>query len=359
MSRAFDRIAVLYSYAQALSHFETTAPIRGRSPELRPLASRRDADRFHIRTAANPLQPDAKPSIECVLYKTPVVTFHPDNTISITTGTHYAPSSSTANFIHNVLYGLLRASYQGGRIVLTITSPDDTGTPVTRKYSLNAGCTLTFQFTDRVGLTPVDPTPQTTITIDRASANNVRKRYGEFYRYLKATISLRSQLTPRAYTPNLKHIPIRLSEFKENLPVAAANPPHSHYWAFAVPHGFDITRKPAVNSANHVTWRTNVSNFLSNLQNGAAPEDEQPVQFYRAFLTLAYWARFEHQQAFKNDGAELERTYNISPTALLSLFDELLFKFHSNEVFTTRPVKEGQAPGTKFLKWIDWNSNVF
>jgi hypothetical protein len=43
-----------------------------------------------------------------------------------------------------------------------------------------------------------------------------------------------------------------------------------------------------------------------------------------------------------------------SPDGVRKLIDEIIFKYHSNEVFKRRPVKPGQAPGVKYNKWVDW-----
>ena len=370
MSAAFNRLPTLRSYVEALKHHNTSTPIRGRAPELRPLAlfteGRRDADRFSIRLRLNPLQPDSPPSVECVLYKTPVVTFHPNNTVTITTGTHYEPSSSTAAFIHNIL-PFCSASRTGGRIVLTARTED----AQSLKHSIAKGEEMTFHLNlgDRYyNMTPVNPEPQQTIVMDRTAANNVRARYGEFYRYLKSTISLRTEPT----TNNHSTIRTTISELKQALP----NGPYSDYkttpvsrelWRFNLPTSMHIANKPALDAKpnpnltptrvtrlfdTHEEWRAAVEEFLCLIMPNPDPQT-QAQNFYTAFMCLVYWCCPSMYFGTYREG-DLNDPRHANPDAVRMLIDEIIFKYHCAEVFKRRPVKPGQAPGVKYNKWVDW-----
>ena len=61
------RVPRVMNYTDALARYEDAKPIRGRSPEVRPLGERRDVDTYQIRKNGE--------EIELVLYKTPVITF--------------------------------------------------------------------------------------------------------------------------------------------------------------------------------------------------------------------------------------------------------------------------------------------
>jgi len=369
MSTAFRRLPTLRSYVEALKHHNTSTPIRGRAPELRPLAQftagRRDADRFSIRLRSNPLQPDSPPSVECVLYKTPVITFHPDNTVTITTGTQYEPSSSTAAFIYNIL-PFCSASRTGGRIVLTARTAHTEDAQVL-KHSLAKGEEMTFYLNlgDRYyNLTPVNPEPQTTIVMDRAAANNVRARYGEFYRYLKSAISLRTEQT----TSNAgiaQTIKTTIGELKGALPHKQESP---SYWRFNVPTMGHMTNKPALDAVKphtnltpvarwfntHDEWRAAVEDFLQLIKPNSDPQT-QAQNFYAAFMHLLYWSSGSlYFGTFRPGPKDDSNTHYVNPDAVRKFADEIIFKYHSNEVFKRRPVKPGQAPGVKYNKWVDW-----
>lgn len=82
-------------YGDALHKYENTTDIRGRTTEpMRPLGHRKSIDMYSIRKLENG-------DIECVCYKTPVVTFHTDNTITLQAGGW--ASQTTVNFIDDVL----------------------------------------------------------------------------------------------------------------------------------------------------------------------------------------------------------------------------------------------------------------
>jgi hypothetical protein len=298
-----------------------------------------------------------------MLYKTPVVTYHPDNTVSITTGADYTPSQSTAKFISELLGPHCYATCQADRIVLVTTTRTPTGGNETHKYAIGAGQRITFYLPNPAdpyarGLTPVDPTPQTTIVIDRAGANNVRKQYGDFYRYLKATISLRTEQVQTYSNRTFPSIQMTMAELKQSLPIKTPDLLKKEHWHFAMPTTQFITNKPPLNDFKYTEWHTQITDFLSTLRNDAdIPKEEQPAHFYLGFLKLAFWSDSTTGMSFffqSDVGIK-----HINPEAVRSLFDELLFKFYSNEVFVTRPVTVGQAPGTKYLKWIDRTTDKF
>jgi hypothetical protein len=296
------------------------------------------------------------------LYKTPVVTFHPNNTVTITTGTHYEPSSSTATFIHNIL-PFCSASKTGGRIVLAARTED----AQVLKHSIAKGEEMTFYLNlgDRhYNMTPVNPEPQTTIVMDRAAANNVRARYGEFYRYLKSAISLRTEQT----TSNAgiaQTIKTTIGELKGALPHKQEAP---SYWHFTVPTMGHMTNKPALDAVEphtnltpvarwfntHDEWRAAVEGFLQLIKPNSDPQT-QAQNFYAAFMHLLYWSTGSLYFGTFRPGPKDESTAQYAhPDAVRKFADEIIFKYHSAEVFKRQPVKPGQAPGVKYNKWVDW-----
>jgi hypothetical protein len=79
----------------ALAHFNRVKPIRGRTPELKPLGTNRGYTQCKI--THDPLVD----SVSAVLYETACVTIYPDNTIKLNRGGWLSPS--TANFMEAVL----------------------------------------------------------------------------------------------------------------------------------------------------------------------------------------------------------------------------------------------------------------
>ena len=87
-------IPCLRSHKQALEWYENTKPIRGRDKDTRPLGRRASVDNYHISKADNG-------DIVCNLWKSPSVTFHQDDTMTI----HYGRNSFVmmGMFIQQVL----------------------------------------------------------------------------------------------------------------------------------------------------------------------------------------------------------------------------------------------------------------
>ena len=115
MSFGYARNSGIHSlrdYGDALHKYENTTDIRGRTTEpMRPLGHRKSIDMYSIRKLENG-------DIECVYYRTPVVTFHTDNTITRQAGGW--ASQTTVNFIDDVL-GLTAVVF--GRSICISTNP--------------------------------------------------------------------------------------------------------------------------------------------------------------------------------------------------------------------------------------------
>ena len=86
-------IPSLSSHAEALAHWERVKPIRGRRDDERPIGDRRKS---HMQISRN------LDTVICVLYDTNVITFHPDDTITICVPEEWR-SNTTAQFIGAVL----------------------------------------------------------------------------------------------------------------------------------------------------------------------------------------------------------------------------------------------------------------
>ena len=95
ISSAGVRSAHFNTHKMALAHFNAVKPIRGRTPELKPLGTNRTYTQCKIEH--DPLVD----SVSAVLYETPCVTIYPDNTIKLNRGGWISPS--TANFMEAVL----------------------------------------------------------------------------------------------------------------------------------------------------------------------------------------------------------------------------------------------------------------
>ena len=89
------RSSTFTDYDTARKHFETVKPIRGRSPELKPLGSNRAYTQCQIEID------ELTWGVSATLYSTQCVTIYPDKTIKLHRDSWLTPS--TANFIDAVL----------------------------------------------------------------------------------------------------------------------------------------------------------------------------------------------------------------------------------------------------------------
>jgi hypothetical protein len=168
-------IARLTTYASALAFEQSVIPIRGRSPEIKPLGKRDRADEFKIR-AANGM-------VECIYHRTSVVVFKQDRTITIDCGGFN--TQSTISFIGRVL-GIWGRIFND-RMRLTIKG---------KEYSMpEGGLKLDEDFN------VLNPMQECIHKMSRKNLTNVRKRYAPFLKYADNTLRLLgNQFTKEHFT---------------------------------------------------------------------------------------------------------------------------------------------------------------
>lgn len=169
-------VPYIYSYEQALKKWQSTKPIRGREPEIRPLGERRDCDSYSIRKNV------WTEVIELVLYKTPVVKFTPDNEVILNFGPW--SSSSTCQFISGVLQSV-RTHRQNGAVVLEFKDGS--------KAMLGQHEGLTLVKDAHGNWTPKAKQTLYDYRVNRKEANNVRKLVSQFHDYMSGMIKLRAE----------------------------------------------------------------------------------------------------------------------------------------------------------------------
>jgi hypothetical protein len=170
-----NKIPYLRDYAEAKRHHDRVKPIRGHTPELRPLAARRDKQMA--------IRENAEGHIECVLYETPVVTFRQDGVVTVTPGKW--PSAYTSSFIENVL-PTVRVNRTRDILIVRLG---------VKKYPLKQDMKLElrkigdgahmWEVVEAEGVKAWSP--------NRAKANNVRSAYKGMLAYHKNIVALLSQ----------------------------------------------------------------------------------------------------------------------------------------------------------------------
>jgi hypothetical protein len=377
---SYRYIPYLDNYTEAFKVFSTTEPIRGSKPVRVPLGRRQDSTKFGISKAENG-------DIALTLYGHTGIVFHQptnptdSNTGSLTIGDpsgkrHWRWSSCDSYFILSVLGRYIKsARTDRGRLVLE--TRDD------QKFVLESKGNLTLAYTKNTHtLTPADTEQPThyTYRLNRQATNNVRARYGEFYRYMKGMIGVRKELKVSQYFNYRDHenvideeYIIRVSE-QEQLGVIP-QVEQTHDWrgnTLQAKHTIPDPECP-MNERNPVEkpakltlkyeqdpdcpegryrqiesgemydkWVAATQEFLS-LITTPADDPDQHEKFRQAFVWLA---RFSSHRTYRIE------EFAISVGAVQKTIDEIIFKWHSEEVIERVPAKPNTVPSGKYLKWV-------
>jgi len=161
---------LLRTYEEALSHLESTKPIRGKGSNAGKIALG-----YRHRTAEFYIEMNADKSIDCMCYRTPVVSFKPDGNIVVQSGGW--ASITTCMFIEEVLG--ISSKVRDCSIVVSFNGGE-----------FKVDNELCLKRVDG-RLTALNQKPTYVHRVNRKQANIVRKEYAEFNSYLKGFLKLR------------------------------------------------------------------------------------------------------------------------------------------------------------------------
>ena len=194
MSYGYQRnsgIRHLNTYAHALQHYEQVKPIRGRTPELRPLGHRGNTYYSIAKRYGTEI-------IECRLYKEAIVIFHPDGAVEINNAGY--SSISTANFIDDVMRSNnIRASLKDHSIVVMDGR-------FTQRIPKDGALYLRTADQDGRNYHFVTLTADVVHKVDRKQANNVRGRYSELYKYIRGMAKLNDSHESKNFTDTYQEL---------------------------------------------------------------------------------------------------------------------------------------------------------
>lgn len=277
-------IVQINDYATALKRWEETKPIRGREVDTRPLGHRRN-DYYLIN-----FLPEG--AVECILYKTPVVTFYENGEVRIQTGGW--PTQSTCSFIQEVL-GI-------------------------HSYIFNYKLCVGFNYKDYVvpsgGMTikrnhnwvyePVNPEPVVVHNLNRKGANNVRAIYKPFKTYLSSMCRLKGD---------------------------SIYPEEDYFQVF----GKCKYGTPDVSSLDRDSydgWGNEVKKFFKLVSD--TNEETQNDSFYKALLIVA------RSYGKTKWGADKTEGYVLFEKPALKAFDKLVIGFHRSETLDEKVLSDGE-----------------
>jgi hypothetical protein len=308
------RIALMRTYEQAVAVHNNIKPIKGRAVECRPLADRRH-DQYSIRMNRD--------KVECVLYRTPVLTFLPDNTVEICMGGYN--SVSTRAFIMEILG--LNCGARNGTPILDLDRDRHVVLDVTQPTVIAWVSRFPFLHWELVSSTPVFEWQ-----MNKAKANIVRAKYSEFEAYFRSMIKLRKEKTNMMNFAQFDVINFNVQEFKDSGVLIEGE---VNRWSVAVQKG-----QPRYHHLNE---------FLTGMMANGQPEEGQIKCFYMAVMRIV--ASLRHVATF---GAYARETVPISTDALLPRFREIVYKWHSDEMFDKVQLPVGKAPSSKYNSWVNY-----
>jgi len=341
---SYNSIRPLDNYDKALTFVSNTRPIRGVNRV--PLGERRYHTAFDVLKNGE--------DVVCRLWDRPIVVFKPDGKIAITTGINTdgrvraGASVDEAYFIANVLYKYLspRPGADMVRRKVRLKLGDDTN------LILEPGKTLELVPDENGRLRVVGDARLEGWQLKRSATNNVRKRYGEFYRYLKGISSLRADNVRVGYQAYPDVIAITQDEMsgivhlrrRFLLEKAPMGPAVEWEWD----HKTKIRKEIMVD--RYAEWLANVESFLTFVSDTS---ENKHNSYYKAFLMVAYNAYFHAYSGPSGNGGVRETIYMCQRKDMLKTLDEILFKYYSQEVFDRVKLKVGQAPNNAYESWVN------
>jgi len=341
------RVPRVLDYSDAKWQYDTSKPIRGRVPEVRPLGNRRDVDTYSIRMNGD--------DVELVLYQTPVITFKTNGEIVLRTNGW--ASVSTHQFIQQVLG--LPAHGKAGSSVIKVGNQDYTMTDENKLVLCREG-TGTWRVLENERLYGYKA--------NRKAITNVRSRYSEFRKYLGGFLNLRREEVVlhqgRPYEQRLYAVRFNAQEAVDLFGVKDStyqdtkamnrekidcimDKPTRVQW-------HNPTEKQKQEYRDQVRrYEENMKAFTDTIVNGQ-PEDVRHENFYRgamAFMVEEHVARRMHS---RGDWVlhDYEREVVSNANQLVLAMDEAILKYHAEEVLERVELEVGKTPNPKYAKWI-------
>lgn len=345
MSRATEYLTSLRNYEDAAKYYEKTKPIRGHG-ERRPLGRRRDHTAFWMRKDAQ------TGNFECMCYRTPVITFRPDNTVVIVNG-NYA-SATTHSFISYILrYSGVDASTWQGKTRLTVDghihllSDKDHGETATLVVGEDRRMRLA-EIKEVIGC-----------SMDRKAANNVRRRYKEFADYFVGMVKLRTQVieTPNRWDASIVHVKRAISlSMKEIVDAVGATEDFVSRIGFT--HKLALSFDSLTTAYDRGNWYDKSAAQKRPAQEAAflacinpdQPEETKMGNYHKAALLLMIGDRAMRM----NDPTVVnpDSSVEADPDKAVEFYDRALLMANAKEVLTLTKLAPGKMPNPKYVGWI-------
>jgi hypothetical protein len=324
------------TYALAKNLFDSIKPIRGRSPEIRPLGNRRDADSYWVRMNGD--------DVQFMLYKSAVITYKPDGGVVLTPDTY--STVSTHQFFDRVLGVDARASRQVSVIGLLNKKGE-----VVNRYTVRGKDRLTLKLDGSGNWQCVEGAKaQFSWHLDRREATNVRLRYKEFITYFKGMVSLRTEdIHIQYYNDSLSGIRVSLDELQNAFDVKKSedemenNPDHiigNMQWIHDQPqrHFNYGTRRAG-------EYEKGMAQFMELIKSDQ-PEDTKHLNFYKGALAVLLSGDRIYQRG------QDDNTYITKAKPIVKALDTVLLKAHAQQVLVRKELPLGSVSKGAYDMWL-------
>ncbi len=351
-------LPLIRSYADALLRFQKTKPIRGRAEDkpkwnntsptpVIPLGRREDVDTYSMRKLEDG-------SIQLVNYRHPMIKFTPDNRIIVTPKYMGLMDSGMIERVLGIDAWLDRR-----KIGIKIND---------ERHIIEAGKTLVLKSEgegDEVRYSVHDKETVFSYYVNRKASNNVRAQYSGFSQYLHGFLQLRKNMDNNMIEISLMEIADCIGYDRMEHPVwAMGNKTHLRQLVWKPdtskfrfiddkPQGVYCLNKYKLGSgdipARH--WDTYISQattFMELASNGQA-EGGKVENYYRATLTLLSLST-GYLRGSPKEGEDM--TIPIPVSRVQKLWDDVVLKFHSEEMIEKRPLKANQLPNDRYNRYV-------
>lgn len=340
------------NHADALMRLRKTKPIRGRTPDMKthvggsptpciPLGRREDIDIYSIREGENG-------NIELISYRSPLLTYTPDNKIIITPKYMGLMESGMIGRVLDIPAWLDRKKV--GIIV------DAERHVLKQNGSLTLSC-------EGECLSVSEKEVVYSHYVNRKASNIVRSQYSGFMKYFGGFLSLRKDVDGRDIRVSMMEIADCIGyEYKERgVWQGGKNQGRTEQvWQPALqavklmefkPQGYRCLGLVHDTNPEETLWSAyskQCSSFFAAISDDQA-EDGKTDNYYRMTLTLlALSMPYSHRNPLVGEDMPVD----IPVGAVERMLDKVMLQWHSDEMIESRPLKPNQLPNDKYEAYV-------
>ena len=323
------------TYALAKNLHDSTKPIRGRDPEIRPLGNRRDCDSYWVKMDGD--------DVVFMLYKSPVITYKPDGGVVLT------PDQYSTVSTHQFFIRVLGVGAQASRNTSVITLGD-------KRYTIRGKDKLTLKMVGGNWQCVEGAKAQYAWHLNRQEATNVRTRYKEFITYFKGVVSLRTEeVHIQYYNDSLSGIRISLNELQTAFGVEkpTGDEPHINNDPDKIIGHMRWMHEQPQRQFNYGTQRAKeyqegMTQFLELIKSDQ-PEDTKHLNFYKGALAVLMSADRIYQRG------QDDNTYISKAKPIVKALDTVLLKAHAQQVLVRKELPIGSVSKGAYDRWLPEN----